>query len=143
MWLCNYNQLWLFGVCANVAIQSSGKVQIPHLIWSSLEERILFTNGVIFRLQSSVHRGTNHELSWKKPPPNTVKSNVDCAFFNNNSIMGYGICFRDHIGHFMHGESSWKQCYIPTIEAEATTLLASIPISPCSWLSSCFVWNWL
>ncbi|KAK2393051.1 hypothetical protein QL285_055032 [Trifolium repens] len=40
--------------------------------------------------------------------------------------MGYGICFRDHIGHFMHGESSWKQCYMPTIEAEATTLLASI-----------------
>jgi hypothetical protein len=71
MWLCNYNKLWLYVVCANVAIQSSRKVHIPHLIWSSLEQRILFTNGVIFRLQSSVHRGTNHELSWTKPSPNT------------------------------------------------------------------------
>ncbi|PNX86023.1 eukaryotic translation initiation factor 3 subunit c, partial [Trifolium pratense] len=53
------------------------------------------------------------------PPLNTVKCNVDCAFFNNNTIMGYGLCFRDASGQLMYGESSWKQCFMTTAEAEA------------------------
>jgi hypothetical protein len=42
-----------------------------------------------------------------------ISCNVDCAFFNNNTIMGYGICFRDGT----------------TAEAQATTLHASIKAS--------------
>ena len=35
------------------------------------------------------------------------KCNVDCALFNNNSFMGYDICFRDLMGQFLFGKSNW------------------------------------
>lgn len=39
------------------------------------------------------------------PNPDTVvKYNVDCALFNNNSIMGYDMCFRDSRSLFLFGK---------------------------------------
>jgi len=38
---------------------------------------------------------TEHSTSWAKPPMGRMKCNVDVALFNNNTIVGYGICFRD------------------------------------------------
>lgn len=35
------------------------------------------------------------DYTWTKPPLGMIKCNVDSASFNNNTIMGYNICFRD------------------------------------------------
>jgi hypothetical protein len=54
------------------------------------------------------HMVPTDEVSWTKPPPNSLKCYVDCTLFANNSIAGYGVCFRDSNGHFIYGKSSWK-----------------------------------
>jgi len=39
-----------------------------------------------------------HTSSWVKPPTSTTKCNVDAAMFDNNTIMGYDMCFRNSLG---------------------------------------------
>ncbi|GAU10454.1 hypothetical protein TSUD_423510, partial [Trifolium subterraneum] len=119
--------LWSLWKCRNMKLWE-GIDTSPHMIITRAKDA-LYEWSTIQTAKHPVHKGTNHDISWTKPPLNTVKCNVDCAFFNNNTIMGYGLCFRDATGQFMHGESSWKQCFMTTAEAEATALLASIKAS--------------
>jgi hypothetical protein len=46
------------------------------------------------QLNQNIHQD---EL-WVKPPPSSLKCNVDCALFNNNTITELDICFRDSSG---------------------------------------------
>ncbi|RHN74706.1 hypothetical protein MtrunA17_Chr2g0313241 [Medicago truncatula] len=41
------------------------------------------------------------ENRWVRPPQGYTKCNVGCALFSNSSLMGVGLCFRDHTSHFV------------------------------------------
>jgi ribonuclease HI len=68
----------------------------------------------------------NTSLTWSKPPEGTIKCNVDAASFNNNSIMGYGICFRNSSGVLIIGKSGYYYASTTVLEAETIGLLEAI-----------------
>lgn len=65
-------------------------------------------------------------LTWSRPPEGTIKCNVDVASFNNNSIMGYGICFRNSSGVLILGKSGYYYSFTTVLEAETIGLLEAI-----------------
>jgi len=65
-------------------------------------------------------------LTWSRPPEGTIKCNVDAAFFNNNSIMGYVICFRNSSGVLILGKSAYYYSSHTVLEAEIIGLLEAI-----------------
>jgi len=73
-------------------------------------------------------QGTYIEAKWMKPLPPSMKCNVDCALFNNNTITGYGFCIRDSSGHLMLGMSDYAFFSSSPAEAEALGLLEAIKL---------------
>jgi len=63
---------------------------------------------------------------WTKPPISYLKCNVDCALFNNNTITGFGFCFRDSSGQFVTGMSNYSHSATSPLEAEALGLFEAI-----------------
>jgi len=63
---------------------------------------------------------------WTKPPISFLKCNVDCALFNNNTITGFGFCFRDSSGQFVTGMSNYSHSATSPPEAEALGLFEAI-----------------
>ena len=61
-----------------------------------------------------------------KPPPSSLKCNVDCAFFNNNTITGLGICFRDSSGTLRYGLSKYSLYNSSPSEVEALSILEAL-----------------
>jgi ribonuclease HI len=74
-------------------------------------------------------QGTHQEHKWLKPLPATMKCNVDCALFNNNTITGYGLCFRDSTGQLVLGMSNYAFFSSSSTEAEALGLLEAIKLA--------------
>jgi len=72
--------------------------------------------------------GTHSEPKWLKPLPATMKCNVDCALFNDNTITGYGLCFRDSTGQLVLGMSNYAFFSSSPSEAEALELLEAIKL---------------
>jgi ribonuclease HI len=66
-----------------------------------------------------------YPTSWTTPPAGVIKCNVDAAIFHNNTV-GYGMCFRNSVGHFLMGKSAHLHSSISVLEAEAIALLAAI-----------------
>jgi len=63
------------------------------------------------------------------PPVGTTKCNVDVATLHNNSIVGYGICFRNHLGQLPINKSNFLLSSTTVLEAEAIALLESLKIA--------------
>ena len=55
-----------------------------------------------------------------------IKYNVDAATFNNNTVAGFGMCFRDSLGQFIFVKSAHLTSFGSVLEAEAAALLQSI-----------------
>jgi ribonuclease HI len=68
----------------------------------------------------------------------TIKCNVDVASFNNNSIMGYGICFRDSSGSFLFGKSDYLYSSTTILEAETIGLLEAIKTAILNGMTAVF-----
>ena len=58
-----------------------------------------------------------------------IKCNVDCALFNNNTITGLGICFRDSSGTLFLSLSKYSYFNSTPSEAEAPGLFEVINIA--------------
>lgn len=58
-----------------------------------------------------------------------TKSNVDAATFHNNSITGYGICFRNHLAELLIGKSDILLSSATILEAETIALLESLKMA--------------
>jgi len=67
--------------------------------------------------------------SWTKPPVGMTKCNVNAATFHNNSTVGYGIYFRDHLGQLLIGKSDFLHSFATVLEAEAIALLESLKMA--------------
>jgi len=72
--------------------------------------------------------GTHSKPKWLKLLPTTMKCNVDCALFNDNTITGYGLCFRDSTGQLVLGMSNYAFFSSSPSEAEALGLLEAIKL---------------
>jgi len=83
-------------------------------------------------------QAANIPHAWSKPPAGTIKCNFDAAPFNNNSIMGYGICFRDFSGSFMFGKSDYLYSSTKILEAETIGLLEAIKIAILNGMTAVF-----
>jgi len=70
-----------------------------------------------------------HDALWEKPPLTVVKCNVDCVLFKNNSIMGYGLCFKDSMGLLLLGMSNYEFLRVTPSEAKASGLLEEVKLS--------------
>jgi len=79
-------------------------------------------------MQQHKHHGQilQHTISWSKPQPSYLKCNVDCALFNNNSVAGYGFCFRNSADHFVFGMPNFSHCTLLPAEAEAWGLFEAM-----------------
>jgi hypothetical protein len=66
---------------------------------------------------------------WTKPQQGWIKCNVDAAIFNANTIMGYGICFRNSTDNFLLGKSDLNYSSVTVLEVEAIGLLESIKMA--------------
>lgn len=79
-------------------------------------------------MQRTKHQEKNltRTSSWVKPPTGTTKCNVDAAMFDNNTIMGYGMCFRNSLGQLLLGKSRFLLSFATVLEAESIALLESI-----------------
>jgi len=69
-----------------------------------------------------------HPPKWSKPLVGIIKCNVDAASFDNDSIKGYGMCFRDSSGIFMLGKSDYYYSSTTILEAETIGLLEAIKV---------------
>jgi len=58
-----------------------------------------------------------------------IKCNVDAATFHNNSTIGYGICFRDHLRQLLIGKAYFLHSSATVLEAEAIALLESLKMA--------------
>ncbi|XP_024639931.1 uncharacterized protein [Medicago truncatula] len=67
--------------------------------------------------------------SWVKPRFGTIKCNTDAAMFDNNSTIGYGMCFRNHLGQLVLGKSGYIHLYASSLEAETIALLEAIKMA--------------
>jgi len=79
-------------------------------------------------MQRTKHQEQNptHTSSWVKPPTGTTKGNVDATMFDNNTIMGYEMCFRNSLGQLLLGKSGFLLSFSTVLEAESIALLESI-----------------
>ena len=74
----------------------------------------------------------HHAISthtWIKPPVGKIKCNVDAAAFNNNFVMGFGMCFRDFKGNLLLGKSDFYHSSTTILEAESLGLLDAIKVA--------------
>jgi len=82
-------------------------------------------------MQRTKHQEQNltHTSSWVKPPTGTTKCNVDATMFDNNTIMRYGMCFRNSLGQLLLGNSGFLLSFATVLEAKSIALLESIKTS--------------
>ncbi|XP_024636515.1 uncharacterized protein [Medicago truncatula] len=80
------------------------------------------------RAKAPIHN-KNSEHAWIKPPVGMIKCNVDAAAFDNNSVMGYGMCFRDSMGVLLLGKSDFYYSSATVLEAESLGLLDAIKVA--------------
>jgi len=74
-------------------------------------------------------QNTNHIISWVKLPSGVIKCDVDAAIFHNNTIVGYGICFRNSEGQFSMAKSAFFPSSMTVLKVEATALLEAIKLA--------------
>ena len=67
--------------------------------------------------------------SWVKPHFGTIKCNTNAAMFDNNSTMGYGMCFRNHLRQLLLGKSGYLHLSASFLEAETIALLKAIKMA--------------
>jgi len=72
------------------------------------------------------NQNIHQDERWVKPPPSSLKCNVDRALFNNNTITGLNICFRNSSGTLHYGLSKYSLYTSPPSEAEALSLLEAL-----------------
>jgi len=70
--------------------------------------------------------------SWTKPPVGMTNCNVHDATFHNNSIIGYGICFQNHLGRLLISKSDFLLSSATVLDAEAIALLESLKMATTS-----------
>jgi len=90
-----------------------------------LERRIPSTSGVVCK-GLNLKQNLNHQITWMKPTTCVLKCNVDATTFNNNTIVGYGVCFWNSMGHFILGKSTHLPLYGSVLKAEVFAMLDSI-----------------
>jgi len=73
-------------------------------------------------------QGTHQPTLWEKPLQLMVKCNVDCALFDNNTITGLGICFKDSSGALLLGFSKYSYLNSTLSVAETLSLFEAINI---------------
>jgi ribonuclease HI len=95
----------------------------------SLAPKKSFMNGVASIKPNIRSTTSNSPPAWEKPPHGTIKCNVDAALFNGNSVMCYGLCFRDSSGNLLFGKSDFKLLSATVLEAEAIGLLESLKMA--------------
>jgi len=66
----------------------------PHVIVTPAKDTLNKSRYMQIR-EKHLGYDTNLIHSWFKHPLGTIKCNVDCASFNNNSITWYEMCFRE------------------------------------------------
>ncbi|XP_024626802.2 uncharacterized protein [Medicago truncatula] len=115
LWKCRNSKLW-------------DNVDTPSLVVCNRARDTLYEWSYMQHANNLVQEIT-HDALWEKPPLTVVKCNVECALFNNNSIMGYGLCFRDSMGHFLPGMSNYEFLRVTPSEAEATGLLEAVKLA--------------
>jgi ribonuclease HI len=108
------------------------------LLWDDSDTTPILT---ITRAQDVLHEWscvqkakhpTHHDdqlPSWEKPPHGSIKCNVDAALLNGNSVMCYGLCFRDSSGNLLFGKSDFKLLSTTVLEAEAIGLLEALKMA--------------
>jgi len=74
-------------------------------------------------------RNTNSENAWIKPLVGMIKYNVDATAFNNNYIMGHGMCFCDSMGVLLLGKSDFYYSSATVLKAESLGLLDAIKVA--------------
>ena len=107
-------------------------------LWKSINT----TPAVIVSRARDVHRewscmqkakftqpNSDSNFSWTKPPNGTIKCNVDAATFNNNSMVGYGMCFRDSLGQLFLGKSDYMKFSATVLEVETIGLLEAMKMA--------------
>jgi hypothetical protein len=67
--------------------------------------------------------------TWEKPPHGTIKCNVDVALLNGNSVMCYGLCFRDSSGNLLFDKSDFKLLSATVLKAKTIGLLESLKMA--------------
>jgi len=72
---------------------------------------------------------TEQSTSWVKPLMGRIKCNVDAALFNNNTMMGYGMCFRDFFGQLLYGKYGYLLSSANVLKAKTIALLESINVA--------------
>ncbi|XP_024633515.1 uncharacterized protein [Medicago truncatula] len=115
LWKSRNSKLWEATDTTPISIVTRAKDAINE--WSCMQ-----------REKAPIHHA-NSVHSWIKPPIGTIKCNVDAAAFNNNSIMGYGMCFRDYTGTFLLGKSDFYHSSATVLEAESLALLDAIKVA--------------
>ncbi|RHN55891.1 putative RNA-directed DNA polymerase [Medicago truncatula] len=115
LWKSRNSKLWEATDTTPISIVTRAKDVINE--WSCMQ-----------REKAPIHHA-NSVHSWIKPPIGTIKCNVDAAAFNNNSIMGYGMCFRDYTGTFLLGKSDFHHSSATVLEAESLALLDAIKLA--------------
>lgn len=73
-------------------------------------------------------QGTHQQTFWEKHSSPMVKCNLDCALFNNNTITGLGICFRDSSGALLLDFSKYSYFISTPSEAEVLGLFEAINV---------------
>lgn len=79
-----------------IAISTTTSLQFQHE-WSTIRAHSASNS------QHALHQ-QNIDLTWKKPPPRSIKINVDAAIFNDEGSYGVRMVLRDDNGNFMHAK---------------------------------------
>lgn len=62
--------------------------------------------------QKQWNQQAHQVIRWFKPPPTSLKCNVDCTLFNNNNVTLYGLCFHNHTCYLILDMSNYFHCAI-------------------------------
>ncbi|PNX57741.1 pentatricopeptide repeat-containing protein, partial [Trifolium pratense] len=65
-------------------------------------------------------------ITWKKPPHNWYKCNVDAGFHKNVNKTSTGWCLRDHRGVFVAAGTNWFEGNCAIVEGESIALLEAL-----------------
>jgi len=59
----------------------------------------------------------------------SIESTSTYIIFHANDSIGYGMCFRNHLGQLLLGKSGYLHLYVLSLEAETIALLESIKMA--------------
>lgn len=66
------------------------------------------------------------EIAWKKLPLDYLKCNIDASFFAAQEFTGFGMCLRNHDGHFVMARVAWMNPCLQVHEGEVLDLFQAI-----------------